>query len=397
VVADLLVVGLDLVTGLEVHAEDRETWEWWKKGHNGDQTLVCLACYQGADLPGGPQVVALVPRGRVGGARCRHFAHPPGMAPPGGRHSPESLDHSAGKQALRGWAASQGFAARVEAWTADSRRRSDVEAILPGGVRVAIELQCSEITDTEWVARHEDYVRAGITDVWLWHPRLQVPRVVFQYDQPGWRFDLEAGKIGLHYAHPDPAAVRAASEPRGCGLVHSPPCPEDRLATLWMPLESARLTWHGIELPAEATAELARLAEDAARELAAGKQAREAAARQAPADRAPAVTRPSAVTIPDTAGKYRQLLRQLVRVHEAFRYDAFQPWTDPDSWWYRCGVCGDKLSGAELKASPVIHVVRSYERADTGRYVEVYRRYGTTTAEPTSSRVRYASPGARVQ
>jgi competence CoiA-like predicted nuclease len=97
------------------------------------------------------------------------------MAPPGGRHNPQSLDHSAGKNALRGWAASQGFTARVEAWTADGRRRSDVEVILPDGVRVAIELQCSEITDTEWVTRHEDYIRAGITDVWFWHPRLRVP------------------------------------------------------------------------------------------------------------------------------------------------------------------------------------------------------------------------------
>ena len=157
-VTDLLVVGLDMVTGLEVHAEDRETREWRKKGHNGDQTLVCLACYQGADLPDGPQVVALVPKGKEGGARCRHFAHPPGMTPPQGRHNPESLEHAYGKQALRGWAADQGFPARVEAWTADGRRRSDVEVILPGGARVAIELQCSEITDAEWLDRHEDYV-----------------------------------------------------------------------------------------------------------------------------------------------------------------------------------------------------------------------------------------------
>jgi hypothetical protein len=382
VVADLLVVGLDLVTLLEVHAGDRETWEWRKKGHNGDQTLVCLACYQGADLPDGPQVVALVPKGRVGGARCRHFAHPPGMAPPGGRHNPESLDHSDGKQALRRWAAKQGFAARVEAWAADGRRRSDVEVIMPGGVRVAIELQCSEITDAEWIARHEDYIRAGIIDMWLWHRRIEVPRVVFQYDQPGWRFDLETGELGLQYARPDPAAVRTASEPPECGLVHSPPCPEDRLATLWMPLESARLTWHGIELPAELTAELARLAEDVGRELAARSQAREAAARQARADQASVVARPSAITNPVTADKYRRLLRQLVRVHEAFRYDAFPPWTDPDSWWYRCDVCGDKLTGAELKASSVIHVVRTYERSDAGRYVEVCRRYGAATAEP---------------
>jgi hypothetical protein len=36
VVADVLVVGLDLVTGLEVHAGDRETREWRKKGHERD-------------------------------------------------------------------------------------------------------------------------------------------------------------------------------------------------------------------------------------------------------------------------------------------------------------------------------------------------------------------------
>jgi hypothetical protein len=382
VVADLLVVGLDLVSGLEVHAEDRETWEWREKGRNGDQTLVCLACYQGADLPGGPQVVALVPRGRVGGTRCRHFAHPPGMAPPGGRHTPESLQHADGKQALRSWAANQGFTARVEAWTADGRRRSDVEVILPGNLRVAIELQCTEISDAEWIARHEDYVHAGITDVWLWYRHIGVPRVVFRYGQPGWRFDLEAGKLGLHYAQPDPAAVATASQVRDCGLVHSPPCPGDRVATLWIPLETARLTWHGIELPADRAAELAWLAEGVARELAAKAQAREAAARQARADQAPAMARPPAAAKPETADKHRQLLRQLGRVHEAFRYDAFPPWTDPDTWWYCCDVCGDKLTGAELKASPVIHIVRTYERSDTGRYVEVCRRYGATTAEP---------------
>ena len=110
----LLVVGLDLVTGLEVHAEDGLTEEWRPKGHNGDQTLVCLACYQGGGPAGGPQVVALVPKGREGGARRRHFSHPPGMAPADGRHSPESMWHAEGKQVVRGWAATQRFTARVE-------------------------------------------------------------------------------------------------------------------------------------------------------------------------------------------------------------------------------------------------------------------------------------------
>jgi Competence protein CoiA-like family len=259
-VTDVLVIGLDLATGLEVHAEDRKTLEWRKKGHNGDQTLVCPACYQGAELPDGPRVVALVPKGKEGGARCRHFAHPPGMAPPSGRHNPESLEHAHGKQALRGWAMDQGFAARVEAWTGDGRRRSDVEVILPGGARVAIELQCSEITYAEWLDRHEDCVRAGITDVWLWGPGVWIPRVVFRYGQPGWRFDLEAGKIALVYAHPDPAVVTAASTAPECAIVHFPPCPGDRLGLMPMPLASARLGPGGIEPSAEATAELAQRA-----------------------------------------------------------------------------------------------------------------------------------------
>ena len=113
------------------------------------------------------------------------------------------------------------------------------------------------------------------------------------------------------------------------------------------------------------------------------RPAQEAAARKARADQIPIVARPSVATNPDTPDKYSQLLRQLVRVHEAFRYDALPPWTDSDTWWYRFEVCGDKLTGAELKASPVTHIVCTYERGDTGRYVEVYRRYGiSTTAEP---------------
>jgi hypothetical protein len=66
---DLLVTGLDLDSGLEVHAGDRQTWEWHAKGHNGDHTLICLQCHTSGDAPGAPQVVALVPKGRSGGRR----------------------------------------------------------------------------------------------------------------------------------------------------------------------------------------------------------------------------------------------------------------------------------------------------------------------------------------
>lgn len=91
--ADLYVSGLDLSTGRVVQADEREVWEWHEKGHSGDGTLVCLECYHGADTPDrARRLVPLVPRGRIGGVRQRHFAHPPGMAPAGG-HSPVTAWH----------------------------------------------------------------------------------------------------------------------------------------------------------------------------------------------------------------------------------------------------------------------------------------------------------------
>jgi hypothetical protein len=119
--------------------------------------------------------------------------------------------------------------------------------------------------------------------------------------------------------------------------VHSPPCPEDRLATLWMPLESARLTWHGIELRPEVTTELAWLAEDAGRALTARRQAREATARQARADQAPVVARSSAITNADTADKYRQLLR----VHK-------NATTPAGMWRYTADAAPPQLSRSQL-------------------------------------------------
>jgi hypothetical protein len=111
-VADLYVCGLDLSTGRVVQADQREVWEWRPKGHNGDGTLVC---HHGTGSPdGAPVVVPLVPRGRIGGTRRRHFAHPPGVAPAGG-HSPETAWRWEVKHRLCRWVQAAGADARVEA------------------------------------------------------------------------------------------------------------------------------------------------------------------------------------------------------------------------------------------------------------------------------------------
>ena len=91
----------------------------------------------------------------------------------------------------------------------------------------------------------------------------------------------------------------------------------------------------------------------------ASSRCRPRAGRRAHEDLARPLARPPIIGSADARRKNCQLLRE----HEAFRYDAFPPWTDPDTWWYRCDGCGDdRITGAKLKASPVIHVVATYGR-----------------------------------
>jgi Competence protein CoiA-like family len=261
------VPGLDLVTGLEVAAGDRKTWEWKPKGHNGDGTLVCLECYLGADRPDGPRTVPLVPRGKVGGARQPHFAHPPGMAPPDGHRSPESAWHSQTKRRLERWAIAQGAAARIEARTGDGRRRTDVSVTPPGGPTLAVEVQFSSITDAEIIARGEDYLRAGSTVVWVW--RNSPPHVLYEFGQPGWMYDLDLDRIGLVCGKAHPGRPGDADGGRTLST-HWPPCSDDATTVRWMPLADLRLTAKGLCASEQV---LTRLAEEATEAAEASRQA----------------------------------------------------------------------------------------------------------------------------
>ena len=177
---DLSVVALDLTTGQEIGTiGESDVPGLRRRGYQGDETVVCLYCYTGADgLPS--RVVPVVAKGRVAGQRRARFAHPPGMAVRHGQYYPETVWHASGKQRLAEWARHQPGVERavVEAWTVDGTRRSDVQVLLCTGRRLALELQSRWITDDEWLSRHEDYRRHAITDVWLWHPRVGVPGIV---------------------------------------------------------------------------------------------------------------------------------------------------------------------------------------------------------------------------
>jgi hypothetical protein len=266
-VTDLYVCGLDLSTGRIVQADEREVWEWHRKGHNGDRTLVCLECYHGAGDPyGKPQAVPLVPRGRIGGIRRKHFAHPPGMTPVGG-HSLETAWHWEVKHRLCRWAReSAGASAAVEAWTADGRRRSDVAVTFPNGARLAIEVQLAAITDTELLARRRDYARVGIALAWIWHPRKRIPHVLFQFSEPGWAFDVTNERLGLACGRPH-ARRRTDESTTKTWSPHWPPCPGDEIDMRWMPVSEALLTESGLLPSQQVAAELKEEAAEVARRV----------------------------------------------------------------------------------------------------------------------------------
>jgi hypothetical protein len=240
--AEPYVSGLDLSTMRVVQPDERKTWEWYDKGHNGDRTLVCLECYHGSGTPDGRRhLVPLVPKGKVNGARRQHFAHPPGTAPVGG-HSPETAWHWEVKHRLAQWVEESAEAsARVEAWTTDGRRCSDVEVTFVDGARLAIEVQLSPMTDTELLARRADYARLGTALVWAWPSDEKVPHVLFKFGEPGWVFDPVKDQLGLvcGQAHLSRPADRTPDRNRSA---HWPPCPGDKTEVLWMPLSSVRLT-----------------------------------------------------------------------------------------------------------------------------------------------------------
>lgn len=99
-----------------------------------------------------------------GGSRRDHFAH---MGHAGG-HAPETILHVEGKAALAAWARAAYPDARVtvEASPAETHRRPDVLLDF-GDRRYGLEIQYAALAPEDWSARHADYERAGITDIWL--------------------------------------------------------------------------------------------------------------------------------------------------------------------------------------------------------------------------------------
>ncbi|GGU86992.1 hypothetical protein GCM10010211_61380 [Streptomyces albospinus] len=247
---DLLVVGFDLETGREVHVADAPPARWRQRGYSGTGQLVCFYCFHGFEAPVGTRV-PLVLRGRLGGKVRLHFAHPPGKAPVGGHH-PETVWHITTKHTLARWARTRpGVAAvRLEQWTPDQDRRADVAVRMGDGTKLALEAQRMLMTDDGWRARHRDYARAGIVDVWFWRPRVHFPHVVLDAGLPVWFYTPSKGLAWTAFGRPHTRPYRwwEAENLSVFGL-HHPPCALDELERVSVPLGELGLDSGGAVLP----------------------------------------------------------------------------------------------------------------------------------------------------
>ncbi|WP_067666087.1 competence protein CoiA family protein [Nocardia miyunensis] len=229
------------------------------KGYLGDRTLVCALCYAGVGTASGA-VVPVVVRGRIGGDRRPHFAHPPGLGPTGGLHAPESVWHLASKAVLTAWARKQPgvIEVRNEVWLPHGQRRCDVQVLFADGSQVALEAQSSRLSDSAWATRHHDYRSADVLDEWFWHADHPTPWMMLadtEHPRQIWILDPWRGVLTLLAGAPHPYTSGArALQYR---VEHLPPCVRDDLIPYEVGLSQLTLTRDGIDIPAHLRRRLA--------------------------------------------------------------------------------------------------------------------------------------------
>ncbi|WP_412544354.1 hypothetical protein [Longispora sp. K20-0274] len=202
------------------------------------------------------------------------------MAPPGGHH-PETAWHSGGKLLIHRWATAQTDVAQADLeWrTDDDSRRADASVALRDGTRLAFELQRRQLTDAEWLARHEDYIRQGIRDIWLWHPTVPRPGILLERGVDVWYLDPAKRELDLLVARGHPRRPGWHTEPDLARYAtHHPPCLGDPTECWTVPLDEASLGTEGIRLPSD-TIRLIRAQHDTVAKDAAERSTRLAAMR----------------------------------------------------------------------------------------------------------------------
>ncbi|MGW5867095.1 competence protein CoiA family protein [Streptomyces sp. NPDC055239] len=131
---------------------------------------------------------------------------------------------------------------RLEQWTQDCDRRADVEVLLCDSTKLALEAQRKLMTDDGWRARHRDYARQGVVDVWFWRLRVHFPHVVLEAGLPVWFYSVAKREAATSLGRPHPQVHQWWQAPylSVFGL-HHPPCALDELERVTLPLGSLRL------------------------------------------------------------------------------------------------------------------------------------------------------------
>ncbi|WP_162958817.1 competence protein CoiA family protein [Nocardia yunnanensis] len=260
-----LFVALDLARGEYVCAPidpaDPCMDELRASGNLGARVLICALCYAGVGALPGTRIPVVV-KGRIGGERRPHFAHPPGQQPTGRRHAPESIWHLASKMTLVTWARTQPCVVdvRTEVWLPNRERRCDVRVTFSDGHQLTLEVQSSPLSDTAWNQRHQDYHCNGVGDVWLWHPDSSIPWMVLRSNdrqQQLWILDPWKGSITLMVGAPHNGQLLASGDDALRHVQHLPPCVGDKLVPYEFPLRDLVLTPQGIVIPPELEKQLA--------------------------------------------------------------------------------------------------------------------------------------------
>src|SRR5262249_25382081 len=153
---------------------------------------------------------------------------------------------------LAKWARNQVGVVRAAAErpTVDGTRRSDVEVVFGEGARVVIEVQLRTVHDDDWRKRHNDYVRNGIVDVWIWHRNVATPWVAVEQGLPLWFLHLEKRELGTMVGRPH-QRIRDwyRSEDPSVFSEHVPPCVGDGTAYHVWSLDLLTLSPSGLQLP----------------------------------------------------------------------------------------------------------------------------------------------------
>ena len=110
------------------------------------------------------------------------------------------------------------------------------------GTKVALEAQRKLLTDDGWRARHRDYARQGVVDVWFWQPRVHFPHVVLDEGLPVWFYSVSKREAGTALGRPHPRVHHwwRAPDLAVYGL-HHPSCALDELERVTMPLDTLGL------------------------------------------------------------------------------------------------------------------------------------------------------------